>query len=58
MKNKFIDFLLKRRSITAKKMRSSTIKKEDLENILKSGIRVPDHGALSPWKLIVFKGEA
>ena len=58
MKNKFIDFLLKRRSITAKKMRSSTIKKEDLENILKSGIRVPDHGALSPWKLIVFKGQA
>ena len=58
MKNKFIDFFLKRRSITAKKMRSSTIKKEDLENILKSGIRVPDHGALSPWKLIVFKDDA
>ena len=31
----------------------SKIKKEDLENILKSGIRVPDHGAISPWKLIL-----
>ena len=40
----------------AKKMSSDPIDKEDLNSILHAGIRVPDHGALSPWRLIVIKG--
>ena len=49
------DFLLKRRSVTAKKMCPIQIKDEHLEKILSAGIRVPDHGALAPWKIVVFK---
>ena len=42
----------------AKKMSSDPINEEDLKSILQDGIRVPDHGALSPWKLKVIQGDA
>jgi len=41
----------------ARKMSSKPIKDEDLKTILNAGIRVPDHGALNPWKVVVMKGE-
>ena len=37
-------------------MSSDPINEEDLKSILQAGIRVPDHGALSPWKLKVIQG--
>lgn len=30
---------------------------EQLDNILKAGIRAPDHGGLTPWHFIVCQGE-
>jgi len=51
------DFYSKRRSITAKKMSSEPIKQSDLNKIIQAGIRVPDHGALNPWKLVIIQGE-
>ena len=57
MKN-IIDFLQIRRSVTAKNMTNEHIDDEDLNAILNCGIRVPDHGALNPWKLIVIKNNA
>ena len=50
------NFFAKRRSVIAKKMSSDPIDKWDLNFILQAGIRVPDHGALSPWKLKVIQG--
>ena len=52
------NFLLKRRSVTAKTMLASDVTNEDLDIIISSGLRVPDHGELSPWKIIVFKGKS
>ena len=57
MKN-IIKFLQTRRSITAKNMISNQVNEDDLNDILSCGIRVPDHGALNPWELIVIKGNA
>ena len=57
MKN-VIKFLQSRRSITAKNMICNEVNEEDLEDILSCGIRVPDHGALNPWELIVINGNA
>ncbi len=51
------DFYIKRRSVLAKKMSSEKIPDEDLKKILAAGIRVPDHGALNPWKIKVILGE-
>jgi nitroreductase len=52
------NFFSKRRSVMAKKMSSDPINEKDLNSILQAGIRVPDHGALSPWKLKVIQGES
>ena len=57
MKN-IIKFLQTRRSITAKNMICDQVNEVDLDDILSCGIRVPDHGALNPWELIVIKGDA
>ena len=53
-----IEFLATRRSVTAKTMQVGRVNPEHLEQILTAGIRVPDHGALKPWKLVVINGEA
>ena len=53
-----INFLQSRRSVTAKNMDSSFVTDDDLNNILACGIRVPDHGALTPWNLTVIRDEA
>ncbi len=39
-------------------MSNLDIPEHDLDIILKAGIRVPDHGALNPWKLKVIKGKS
>ena len=52
----FLDFLKTRRSVTAKKMTRGNVSEDHLRQILEAGIRVPDHGALKPWKLKVIKG--
>ena len=57
MKN-IIDFLQIRRSVTAKSMTNENFNDEDLNIILNCGIRVPDHGALNPWKITVIKNDA
>ena len=51
------DFFLKRRSVLAKKMSAKKIPENDLKKILAAGIRVPDHGALNPWKIKIIQGK-
>ena len=51
-----IEFLKQRRSIVAKKMLVGRVLKKDLNTILEIGTRVPDHGALKPWRIKVIQG--
>ena len=53
-----ISFLSTRRSVTAKTMAVGEVNPAHLDAILTAGIRVPDHGALKPWKLVVIAGRA
>jgi nitroreductase len=53
-----LDLLLRRRSASAKAMTEPGPSAEDLQLILKAGVRVPDHGKLAPWRFLVFDGEA
>ena len=39
-------------------MSNAEIPTNHLELILKAGMRVPDHGALNPWKIKVIKGNS
>ena len=56
--NEIINFLKKRRSVTAKTMNDGHVRLDHLHEILECGLRVPDHGALNPWKITVIQGEA
>ncbi|WP_284390725.1 nitroreductase family protein [Algimonas ampicilliniresistens] len=53
-----LDFLASRRSNLAKSMSEPGPDAETLETILEIGTRVPDHRKLTPWRLVVFQGEA
>ncbi|UTM56490.1 NAD(P)H nitroreductase [Photobacterium sp. CCB-ST2H9] len=50
-----LSLLLNRRSLP--KMAAPGPQGEVLENILRAGLRAPDHGALTPWRFIVSEGE-
>ncbi len=53
-----IELLLKRRSVSVKNMNGVGPTAEDIETILRAGMRVPDHGKLAPWRFIVIEGKA
>ena len=55
--NPVISFLTSRRSVTAKNMAPGQVSDADLDAILTAGLRVPDHGALKPWRLVVLQGD-
>lgn len=52
-----LDLLLSRRSGSAKAMTGPGPNAEQLNKILAAAVRVPDHGKLTPWRVIVFEGE-
>ena len=52
------NFYLNRRSVLAKKIQNHPINKDDLDIIINAGIRVPDHGALNPWKIKIIKDDS
>jgi nitroreductase len=51
-------FLKNRRSRAAKLFTDPVPSRDQLEEILTAAIRVPDHGKLEPWRLIVLQGAA
>ena len=53
-----IDLLLSRRSVLANLMAGPGPNDEDLRLILEAGVRVPDHGRLTPWRFILIRGAA
>lgn len=53
-----LDFLLTRRSRPAKTLTAPGPDAAALEPILNAGLRVPDHGKLEPWELLVLEGAA
>lgn len=52
------DFLQRRRSVVARNQQTDPIPEGDLNIILSCGIRVPDHGALAPWRIVVIDKQA
>jgi nitroreductase len=53
-----IDLLKIRRSVKPREMREPGPSAADLDTILTIGARVPDHGKLTPWRFIIFEGDA
>ncbi len=55
---KLRDYLATRRSVILPFLHEPGPDKAELEEILTMGVRVPDHGKLTPWRLITYQGEA
>lgn len=53
-----LDFLLTRRSRPARTLTGPAPDGPALQPILTAGLRVPDHGKLEPWDLVVIEGSA
>ncbi len=53
-----LDFLLARRSRPAKLFTGPVPDREALTEILTAALRVPDHGKLEPWRLVVLEKPA
>src|SRR5438046_10151653 len=53
-----IELLKLRRSVKPREMTGPGPSPAELETILAIGARVPDHGKLTPWRFIVFEGDA
>ena len=49
--------LLTRRSTSVKDMRAPAPSEAELTHILTVATRVPDHGKLCPWRIVILKGE-
>ena len=49
--NSVISFLKQRRSVMIRTFNPCPLPEIDLLSILECGIRVPDHGMLTPWQL-------
>ena len=50
--------LATRRSPPLKTLGGSAPTPEELDDLLTLGLRVPDHGRLAPWRIVVLEGEA
>ena len=53
-----LSFLQNRRSVLTKTLATEALDRDTIDTILTCGLRVPDHGALKPWKIIVIDKEA
>ncbi|MEQ1864913.1 MAG: nitroreductase [Micropepsaceae bacterium] len=53
-----IDLLLSRRSGSAKRMQGPGPSAEQIQTLIAAATRVPDHGKLTPWRFVIFEGNA
>ena len=51
-----VELLANRRSIS--KLKEPAPNAEVVERVVRAALRAPDHGALRPWKVLLFRGEA
>ena len=58
MNSTLYDFISTRRSLKPDKLAGPGPTADELTRILQAGTRVPDHKKLTPWRFIVFEGEA
>lgn len=52
-----LDFMLARRSTPVKDLAEPAPSDKEIETILKVASRVPDHGRLTPWRFILYRGD-
>jgi nitroreductase len=56
--NETLELLRRRRSVSPRMLGEPGPSADEIEALLTTAIRVPDHGRLAPWRFIVLQGEA
>lgn len=54
---KLIDYLRERHSTPVAQIKGPAPDDAELDDILTSAVRVPDHGKIAPWRLVVYRGD-
>ena len=54
---KLSDYLQERHSTPVAQITGPGPSQEELESILSMSVRVPDHGKIAPWRLVVYRGD-
>lgn len=52
------DLLASRRSVPSRQLGEPGPSPQQLERLLAAAIRVPDHGKLTPWRMLLIRGDA
>lgn len=58
MSSSIIDFLLARRSPPIAELSEPGPSDDEIRTLLAAATRVPDHGMLTPWRFILYRGDA
>lgn len=58
MNTSVIDFMLARRSAPIKELAEPAPSDADIDTMLRVATRVPDHGRLTPWRFIIYRGDS
>lgn len=53
-----IDFILSRKSVPISHIGTPAPSDAEIETMIQAAIRVPDHGRLTPWRFILYRGDA
>jgi nitroreductase len=56
MASPIIDFMLARTSAPIHDLKGPEPSQDDIDTMLRVASRVPDHGALAPWRFILYRG--
>jgi nitroreductase len=54
---KLTDYLRERHSTPVAQITGPGPSQEELESILTTSVRVPDHGKIAPWRIVVYRGD-
>jgi len=55
--SELVKYLMTRRSVPGEFLLDPGPSMDELEQIISIGLRVPDHGKLNPWRLVVISGD-
>lgn len=58
MSSPVIDFMLNRSSAPIPELREPAPSDAEIETMIRIASRVPDHGKLTPWRFILYRGDA
>jgi nitroreductase len=58
MTSAIIDFMLKRNSAPIQELREPAPSDDEIATMIRIATRVPDHGRLTPWRFILYRGRA